>query len=223
MQSHLKRLLPALYTTRYTGIAQSTKDAIWGVLCRHFLQRFVPSGSTVLDIGCGHCEFINTIKAFKKYAIDIDPRVKQYAHQDVTVFVQDAHRLPRKLHNSIDVVFMGCVLEHLPSKDAIIVLLGEIKRVLRPGGRLLILNPNIRFTTSEYWDYFDHLTPVSDRSMVEVLEALGFDIEVCLPRFVPNTLKDALPKSPLLVRLYLALPFLFPIFGKQMFIAAKNP
>ena len=128
----------------------------------------------------------------------------------------------RSLTGKIDVVFMGCFLEHLPSKQAIINVLTEIKRVLKRGGKLLILNPNIRFSTSDYWDYFDHLTPVSDRSVTEVLMALGYKIDLCIPRFVPNTIKDSLPKFPFFLRLYLHMPFLFPLFGKQMFIVAHR-
>ena len=75
----------------------------------------------------------------------------------------------------------------------------------------MILNPNIRLSTADYWDYFDHLTPVSDRSVAEGLELAGFKIEKIIPGLVPNTIKDRLPKSPFMVKLYLHLPFLFPI------------
>lgn len=217
----MKTLLSNIYKARYSQQAEKKKLAIWKVLCSDFLQKFVVYDATVMDIAAGHCEFINTIICNKKYAVDINPRIKKYAGHDVTVIICDAQKLPKKLTGKIDVVFMGCFLEHLSSKDAIIKVLLEIKRVLTPGGKLLILNPNIRFSPADYWDYFDHLTPVSDRSVVEVLTALGYKIEVCIPRFVPNTIKDALPKSPFLVKLYLHLPFLFPVFGKQMFIAAN--
>lgn len=218
----MEDLLDKIYKVRYPKEAEEKKSEIWKVLCSEFLQGFVNSDDTVLDVAAGHCEFINHIRCRQKYAVDIDKRVKRYSAKNVNVLIGSATSLPKTLTNKIDVVFIGCFLEHLPSKEAIIKVFLEVKRVLRKGGKLLILNPNIRFSTSDYWDYFDHLTPVSDRSVVEVLEALGYKIDVCIPKFVPNTIKDRLPKSPFLVKLYLKLPFLFPIFGKQMFIVARK-
>ncbi len=218
----MKNILGNIYETRYSKHLEHQKDAIWKILCSDYLQQFINQYDTVLDIAAGHCEFINHIRCRKKYAVDLDKRILKYANRDVKVYITSASSLPKVLNNNIDKVFIGCLLEHLPSKDAIVAMLLEVKRVLKPRGKVIILNPNIRFSTSNYWDYFDHLTPVSDRSVVEVLEALGFKIDICLPKFVPNTIKDSLPKSPWLVKLYLHLPILFPIFGKQMFIVARK-
>lgn len=219
----MKNILDKLYRVRYSDKDEQVKAAIWQVLCQDFLQRFVDRDDHVLDIAAGHCEFINNIVCKNKYAVDIDSRIKKYADKNVRVYICSATSLPYQLSGKIDVVFIGCLLEHLPSKDAIVDMFLEVRKILKKDGRLLILNPNIRFSTSDFWDYFDHLTPVSDRSIVEALKALDFKIEVCLPRFVPNTIKDNLPKWPFLVKLYLHLPFLFPIFGKQMFIVARKP
>ncbi len=205
---------------RYPQESERQKNEIWKVLCQDFLQQFINPNDSVLDIAAGHCEFINNIKCREKYAVDVDKRIRLYAGKNVHLFICSATRLPQSLKGKMDTVFMGCFLEHLPSKTAIIRVLSQVRNVLKRGGKLLILNPNIRFSTADYWDYFDHLTPVSDRSIVEVLQALGFTIDLCIPRFVPNTIKDRLPKWPFLVKLYLKLPFLYPIFGKQMFIVA---
>lgn len=218
----MKHILSRLYQVRYGNDEVKTKEAIWNVLCSDFLQKFVEKNGRVLDIAAGHCEFINNIQAKEKYAIDIDKRIQRYAASEVRVHIGSATRLPKEYTNTFDTVFMGCFLEHLPSKQAILEVLKETKRALKMNGRLLILNPNIRFSTADYWDYFDHLTPVSDRSVAEALQAIGFEIEYCVPKFVPNTIKDNLPKWPFLVKVYLHLPFLFPIFGKQMFIVAKK-
>lgn len=218
----MNKLLGRIYKTRYSDKDESIKLALWKVLCRDFLQKFVSDDASVLDIAAGHCEFINSIHCRHKYAVDINLRIRKFADKGVKVYLTDAQKLPRSLRDKIDVVFMGCFLEHLPSKQSIINVLTEIKRVLKREGKLLILNPNIRFSTSDYWDYFDHLTPVSDRSVTEVLTALGYQIDLCIPRFTPNTIKDSLPKSPFLLRLYLHMPFMFPLFGKQMFIVARK-
>lgn len=214
--------LSSIYRVRYDRKSEEVKNRIWQVLCENYLQQFVDAQDWVLDVAAGHCEFINNIRCKRKFAVDIDSRIKKYASEEVAIYITSAENLPKQLHGKIDTVFMGCLLEHLSSKDAIIRVFLQVKKILKKKGRLVILNPNIRFSTAEFWDYFDHLTPVSDRSVVEALQALGFTIECCLPKFVPNTIKDRLPKSPFLVKIYLRLPFLFPIFGRQMLIVARN-
>lgn len=216
------RKVDKIYSLRFSKKEQKAREKIWKVLCEHFLQKYVSKSDTVLDLAAGDCFFINNIKCKEKIAVDINPDTKKNAKKKVKVYLSKSTYLPKSLTNKVDVVFTGCFLEHLPSKDDILKTFLEVKRVLRPGGKFLILNPNIRFSASTYWDYFDHLTPVSDRSVAEGLKLAGFKIEKIIPKFVPNTVKDRLPKSPLLVKIYLHLPFLFPIFGSQMFVVAKN-
>lgn len=221
--SKILKNVDKLYRVRFSTKERDSRDKIWKVLCSNFLQKFIKKSDTVLDLAAGYCNFINNIEAQEKLAIDLNPETKKFASQNVKVYECSVTDLPKNMTSKIDIVFAGCLMEHLSSKEEIFNMFLEVKRILKPGGLFLILNPNIRFSTSDYWDYFDHLVPISDRSAVEGLELAGFKIKKVIPRFVPNTVKDALPKSPLLVSLYLKLPFLFPIFGRQMFIVAQNP
>ena len=94
--------------------------------------------------------------------------------------------------------------------------------MVRPGGRLLILQPNIRFLPGAYWDFFDHHTPLSDRSLTEALRMIGMEIIVCHPRFLPYTTRMRIPKASVLVRWYLRLPFLWRLLGRQTLIVAEK-
>jgi ubiquinone/menaquinone biosynthesis C-methylase UbiE len=125
--------------------------------------------------------------------------------------------------NSVDCVFMSNFLEHLPSKELVLSTLRESQRILKPGGRVMILQPNIRFLPGEYWDYFDHHTALTDRSLAEALVLAGFEVSVCIPRFLPYTTKSRLPQSPWLVALYLRLPFFWRFLGKQAFLVGTVP
>ena len=78
--------------------------------------------------------------------------------------------------------------------------------MLRPDGRLLVLQPNVRYCARDYWMFFDHITPVDDRALVEAFAATGFDVELNIPRFLPYTTKSRLPSGPGLVKLYLKVP-----------------
>ncbi|MFH0863355.1 MAG: class I SAM-dependent methyltransferase [Candidatus Altiarchaeota archaeon] len=212
--------LRSAYERRLGGDAPA-RQRIWGTLCSCFFQKYVPSDAKVLDIGAGFCEFINNIRAAQKTAVDLNPDTRRMAAADVSVVTSPATDLSRIGDSSIDVVFSSNLLEHLPRPD-IVKALNEMRRVLKPGGQLLLMVPNIRYCSRDYWMFFDHVTPLDDRALVEVLELNGFRVEEDIPRFLPYTTKSRLPKAPLLVKLYLRLRFLWTIFGQQAFIRAQK-
>jgi SAM-dependent methyltransferase len=191
------------------------------VLCRDWFQRFVPPESSVLEMAAGYCEFINAIQAAHKTAVDINPDSRSYAGPGVRVVQASATSIPEVGDASQDVVFMSNLLEHLTRSD-ILLTLAECARILRNGGRILILQPNIRYVRRDYWMFFDHVTPVDDRALCEVLECSGFRVDLDLPRFLPYTERRRLPKSLWLVRAYLRAPALWRVFGGQCFVAATR-
>jgi SAM-dependent methyltransferase len=124
---------------------------------------------------------------------------------------------------SVDLAFASNVFEHLRGPDALLAVLDGVRKVLRPGGRLVILQPNVRIVGGEFWDFFDHTLPLSERGMAEALSLSGFTVDECRARFLPYTTKRTLPVSPVLARLYLALPIAHRILGKQMLVVARKP
>jgi len=90
------------------------------------------------------------------------------------------------------------------------------------GGVILILQPNIKFAYKEYWDFFDHNVPLSDKSLVEALGIAGFEVDKVIPAFLPYTTKSRLPQWELLVRIYLKIPFIWRILGKQVFVIGRK-
>ncbi len=212
-----------LYDARFSPAEREAKDALWRVLCADFFQRWVPEDGVVLDLGAGFCEFVNHIRARERVAVEADPRARALAAPGVEVHTGVAQDLGWRADASVDVVFASNVFEHLPTKADVLTALREVHRVLRPGGRFLILQPNIRYAYREYWDFFDHHLPFSHLAMAEALESSGFTIEELRPRFLPYSTKSRLPSWPVLVRLYLRLPLLHRLLGKQMFIVAVRP
>jgi ubiquinone/menaquinone biosynthesis C-methylase UbiE len=214
--------LAELYKKRFDGPALARKNAIWRVLCDQFFQKYIPEDSAVLDIGAGFCEFINNIKCAKKYAVDLSSNISDFAKSDVKVFNSSSTDLSFLTDNSVDMVFMSNFLEHLRKKEEVVKTLLEAFRVLRPGGRIMIMQPNIRYLHDRYWDFFDHYIPLSDKSLVEVLQTTGFQIEWVLPRFLPYTTKSSIFQKPFLVWLYLKMPFIWLVLGKQMFVLGEK-
>jgi ubiquinone/menaquinone biosynthesis C-methylase UbiE len=211
-----------LYKNRFDAELLRQKNKIWKVLCESFFQRYVTEKSTVLDIGAGFCEFINHIKCDQKYALDLNKDTHQFADPEVKTFNSPSTDLSCLPDASVDFVFMSNVLEHLKTRDDISKTLSEVFRVLRSKGLLMIMQPNIRYAYKEYWDYFDHFIPLSDKSMVEALRIAGFRIDKVIPRFLPYTTKSRIPKHPILIWIYLKLPLLWKMIGKQMLILASR-
>ncbi|AUJ13814.1 SAM-dependent methyltransferase [Xanthomonas oryzae pv. oryzae] len=212
--------LDVLYQHRFPKEELATKNRIWQVLCMQYFSRFVKPNETVVDIGAGYCEFINNIPAAHKIAVDLNPDVSRFAADGIRVINESCIAVSSIPSASVDAVFMSNFLEHLPTKDLVLQTLRESARMLKPGGRVIILQPNIRFLYDEYWDYFDHHTALSDRSLVEGVLMAGLEPQVVIPKFLPYTTKSRLPQAAWLVALYLRIPLAWHILGKQALVVA---
>lgn len=210
----------SIYSRRFNPDIEF-RQKMWILLCHDFFQKYVPVDSTILEIGAGYCEFINNIHANRKIALDINPDVRNYAETDVEVIENVSDNIQALSDSSVDIVFISNLFEHL-SRDTIVTTIQEIKRVLIPGGKFIILQPNIRYCDRDYWMFFDHITPIDDRALVEVLEINNFLILSDIPRFLPYTTKSNLPKSLFLIKIYLKLKFLWHFFGQQALIISTK-
>lgn len=214
--------LETLYKQRFPEQELARKHAIWKVLCRDFFSRYVKPTDTVVDIGAGYCEFINNVPAAHRIAVDLNPEVAHFAGSDVRVVNESCTAISELPAGSADVVFMSNFLEHLPDKQLVLDTFREAHRILNNSGRIIVLQPNIRFLYAEYWDFFDHHTPLSDRSLVEGLQLAGFTPSTVIPRFLPYTTKSRLPQAPWMVALYLRFPPAWRLLGKQTLVVARK-
>jgi SAM-dependent methyltransferase len=213
--------LGRLYARRFSAAERAEKVRIWKVLCDGFFARYVSADDTVLDLGSGYCDFINQIRAARRIAFDMNPDTVRAAAPGVEVHSLPLDRLGEVVEaESVDLAFASNVFEHLEGPDPLLEVLEAVFRTLRPGGRLLVLQPNLRRVGTAFWDFVDHRLPLTEKGMAEALELAGFRVEECRPGFLPYTTKSRLPRWSWLIRLYLALPPAQWVWGKQMFLVA---
>jgi ubiquinone/menaquinone biosynthesis C-methylase UbiE len=215
--------LAALYRFRFRESERPQKMLIWKTLCEHYFQRLIGDGRIVADLACGYGEFINNIKAAKKYAIDLNPDAPKYLDADVQFCPSRADKIDGISSDAVDVVFTSNFLEHLKTKDECDAVFAEVLRILKPGGRFIVMGPNIRYLAAQYWDFYDHYLPLSHLSLEEGLVQAGYEVESVVPRFLPYTTRSALPQSPALIALYLKIPLAWRFLGKQFLVVGRKP
>jgi len=215
--------LSDLYQIRFSNEELPRKNAIWKILCQSYFSRFINESDTIVDVACGYGEFINNIKANRRIAIDLNKDAEKFLSQDIEFNLCEATKLGSVIKNEADVVFTSNFLEHLPDKKTLDELLDQVMITLKPGGKFLILGPNLRYLPGKYWDYYDHHLGLTHLSISEALQLRGFKIDLCIDRFLPYTTKGSLPTHPLLVSLYLKVPLAWKLMGKQFFIVASKP
>ncbi|MGI5825807.1 MAG: class I SAM-dependent methyltransferase [Patescibacteria group bacterium] len=109
-------------------------------LYKTIINGLVDSKTRILDIGCGHGDFMQDIyrKTSEVYGLDPDSRAIEKNQIIKKKTVGNAESLPYK-ENFFDMVVLAWVLEHLNAPERVFA---EICRVLKPGGRVVFLTPN---------------------------------------------------------------------------------
>ncbi|HEC26439.1 MAG TPA: class I SAM-dependent methyltransferase [Gammaproteobacteria bacterium] len=211
------------FETRF--VFDEKRDVVWKEVCDHIVRKYnIPTDSRILDLGAGYCNFINRIQAKEKYAVDIFSKMEKFADKDVISHISTCTNMPFFSDNSLDLIFTSNLFEHLTHEE-LLETLSEIRRILIPDGRLIILQPNFKYCYKTYFDDYTHLQIFTDMGMYDLLEMANFQIEDMVPRFLPvnmkSTLRYNLPKLGLLVKFYLHFPFK-PLGGQFLAVARNN-
>ena len=200
--------------------ADPARTVVWQAIARH-LESWIPLQGSVLEIGAGYCDWINSVTARRRVAIDIWPELPTFAAPGVEPIVLDlATDLGTLPAGTFDAVLASNLLEHL-APDTVPVVVTGVARLLKPGGRLLIVQPNFRYAWRSYFDDYTHRSIFTDVSLPNLLRAHGFTIELVQPRFMPYSMRGSrLPIRRWLVAAYLRSP-LRPMAGQMLVIATR--
>jgi len=151
----------------------------------------------VLDAGAGRGAYRRLLKdhADQYFGMDISA-------SSATTVVGDAQSIPFS-DKSFDTVFCSQVLEHVPEpKDA----LAEFRRLLRPGGHLILTVPHISWLHNEPHDYFRFTL----HGLTHLLETTGFTVRTMSPAGGLLSLLGHIP-STLCVNLTFGIPVVHPV------------
>lgn len=216
----VSEFLPEIYDARFDDREAAAKDAIWREIVR-FIQRYVDRDAPIMDVACDRGHFIRWAEGSERWASDIRD-VRAALPEDVRFVQSSGLDLAAVVPNgTFGTVFMSNYLEHLDSSGAVIEQLRVARQLLKPGGRVVVLQPNIRLIGGRYWDFIDHKVALTEQSLVEAAELAGLQPVELITRFLPYSTKGRLPADPRLVRAYLAFRPAWQLMGRQTLLVAE--
>lgn len=170
-QENKKGLIPRIYeAVKSVNLKRKVSLAIGGL----------PNGR-LLDIGCGVGDFLMHVKKSGWEVSGIEPSndAKSIAKNRLGFLPLDPSESTSLNDHSFDVITMWHVLEHI---DDLKSQLSELKRLLKPGGRLIIALPNYQSFDCQYykdkwaaWDVPRHLNHFSSEVIRSLITSIGMN------------------------------------------------
>jgi O-antigen chain-terminating methyltransferase len=140
-----------------------------------------PESGRVVDLGCGRGEWLDVLveRGFEATGVDMNPAMLDECRQrGFDVVEADAvGYLARQPDESVAVITSMHLVEHLPH-DVVVRLVDEARRVLKPGGILILETPNPEnITVGSCWFYMDptHRNPIPPALLEWTVSNRGFD------------------------------------------------
>jgi 2-polyprenyl-3-methyl-5-hydroxy-6-metoxy-1,4-benzoquinol methylase len=220
MSANLKKLL---YNKKYSKTARPPPSDSVRV---NTVAKLVGRNKRVLDVGC-YDGTIGEVLAKNNndvYGVEISIKaIKQAKLKNIEVCIVDIDRGLPFCNDVFDVVFAGEIIEHVLDVD---FFLDEIKRVLAPGGYLVLTTPNLAslgrrmlllLGKSPFIDVSlsggaGHVRYFVKDSLVNLLKNHGFELDSCTSDVVNFNMTGTIYST--------RITKLFPNLGRSLIVRA---
>lgn len=145
------------------------------LLAGYLLRRYgLAPGARLLDLACGRGEMLAAFAQAGLDACGLDQAPDAgFCAPNLPIFQADVakDRYPFE-DDSLDAVFLKSVIEHVWEPGH---MLAEILRVLKPGGRIIVLTPDFSSCVREFYEDPTHVRPYITRSLLLLLNMTGYE------------------------------------------------
>jgi ubiquinone/menaquinone biosynthesis C-methylase UbiE len=129
----------------YNSSLSLVKNLFWNRIKYAISFGDIDDSKKILDIGCGIGNLLREIRkkneACELYGVDFNVNVRSLSIPSCKLKIEDANNLSFE-DNYFDIVYALDVLEHIKEVEKAI---NEIKRILKPNGKLIITGPTESF------------------------------------------------------------------------------
>lgn len=159
-------------------------DAVYNLITRpiteypdklvcHLQEKFkIKTDSKILVLGCGRGD---EVRAFTNIDMNVSclDKVKSEQHKGLKIKYLDIskQKFPYT-DNTFDVVFSKSLIEHIPDPGNMVK---ETYRVLKQGGRCIVMTPDWVSQMTTFYDDHTHVQPYTMRGMTDLLKMYDFD------------------------------------------------
>ncbi|MDO8743416.1 MAG: class I SAM-dependent methyltransferase [Candidatus Azambacteria bacterium] len=143
-------------------------------LGEYLFSRFrMEKGDKLLDVGCGRGDFA---KGFKDAGLEVFGLDREKGNSEILKGIEvktgDIKNDPFPFEGeTFDFVFSKSVIEHLLEPDN---FMKECRRVLKPGGRIIIMAPDWHSQRYIFYDDYTHRHPYTAAGLKDLLNIYGF-------------------------------------------------
>ncbi|MHB1167120.1 MAG: class I SAM-dependent methyltransferase [Carboxydocellales bacterium] len=159
---------------------------------KHF-KKYLNKEAKILEIGCASGDYLVHLRDFggwDAYGIELSSYAVDKAKKEYQLNIQEGTLFDTSFENNeFDLVIMRHVLEHIPNINE---TLQEIKRILKPKGKIMIIVPNVDTIETKvfgsYWwyDIPRHFYNFSPKTVGHIMKKNGFSVYAYNYSIVPN-------------------------------------
>jgi SAM-dependent methyltransferase len=145
-------------------------------IIKRMLNRYVPAGARILDVGCGPGGTTNSYgRSGDVLAVDFSSESARLARErGLSVALMDATRLAVR-PATFDAAVALDLIEHVDDARA----LRSMYEALRPGGTLIVTVPAYQFLWSSHDVAVGHLRRYTRGGLLRVARDAGFEVDLC--------------------------------------------